>query len=1200
MFDSYNNIDVICQFNPAKERRQEMKSSACLLILLLIAIPCAALSDELVLDKHVLKIAADNPGATRYIFLYTLKISSSDGGFVSTPGEGSFQYDPGTVETVTATAEQNYHFVNWTGTAVNRGNVTDPEAASTTITVNANDTLVANFAINQRTLTIYSSDGGSVSTPGEGSFQYDPGTVETVTATAEQNYHFVSWTGTAVNAGSVADPESASTTVTMDLNYTLEANFAIDQHTLVTSSSDGGSVFVPGEGSFQYDYGAVETVTATAEQNYHFVNWTGTAVDAGNVANPDSASTTVTMKADYTLIANFEIDQHTLTTSSSEGGSVSLPGEGSFQYDHGVSVEVTADPNFGYVVDKWYLDGNEVQSGGAIYVIDSMQTDYVLNVIFKLIQYTITPTADPWHGSIHPYDTVTVNHGQSVQFIANASTGYQVDTWYLDGNDVQDGGDIYLLTDIQADHTVHVTFKQYLYKIVSTSDPNGSVSPEIIYVEPGGKQIFTAHPDLGYSVDRWIVDGFTVQIFGDTYTLKDIQEDHIIHVTFRKSLAYSLDSIDFDNEQEFETRVVTNNIVDPNLPESNRIYVERLVGNELDPNGVMLMRNLTDLDPTSPNYGKTIRARAKGLFIKTSSDEIMIRFKYMFYSSMPGVGLIIYLSDSVELLDPNDPNRPEHYLEVARLAAPPFPRPGSAGSGRFGVFEKIVWTGHLNFSEEICVELELVGPENNGLLFATGKALRATSAGSTSAVIDSLSPAVQCYGICLDINWDNFVDEADFMMVVGECGGSAVGDVACMDGVFSADGYMDTYDVASWDWALHSDDHLLNYCKIPLVRDGVTMMSAAVRSLKLKAPLVLADLPDDLSDLLIIGKSGESNVHSKLRDRFYLFDQDGISHGWLDDTLERCNIRLVQGPGGEVYFLNSENGLLRLDGTNDAVVPPGKIALTNINEPRYNRPATVYVGIQDEGSNTYGRPILDAALDVNYIYVVPVVVDPEGGEPYTAAAKLRLLDGGNPPYEIVQLYDESPLLNDNQYRNYLREIELDSTGNLYVLNVHCLNESDILWRYDPNGIMERLDLGRPDINSYLPAPIGMYVSKSTDKLYLTSSESNLDNPDSTVLYVFSTQGVLTLEQTITIDGMQHVTGITEDPATRSLWVVGFNMINIPQYPNPYQPAFYYPYMAKLSNGGDDVQLISLYDPGLHDLALPMSIIWTGTADNGLD
>jgi hypothetical protein len=55
------------------------------------------------------------------------------------------------------------------------------------------------------------------------------------------------------------------------------------------------------------------------------------------------------------------------------------------------------------------------------------------------------------------------------------------------------------------------------------------------------------------------------------------------------------------------------------------------------------------------------------------------------------------------------------------------------------------------------------------------------------------------------------------------------------------------------------------------------------------------------------------------------------------------------------------------------------------------------------------------------------------------------------------------------------------------------------------------------------------------------------------------------------------------------------MYDIPFYPNPYQSAFYYPYLAKISLGGDYVEHLSLYNPASHDLALPMSILWTGSA-----
>ena len=351
----------------------------------------------------------------------------------------------------------------------------------------------------------------------------------------------------------------------------------------------------------------------------------------------------------------------------------------------------------------------------------------------------------------------------------------------------------------------------------------------------------------------------------------------------------------------------------------------------------------------------------------------------------------------------------------------------------------------------------------------------------------------------------------------------------------------------------------------------------------------------DLSDLLIAGKTSEMNAPSKLKDSLYVFDNAGQCTGSIEPASDRGNIRLVQGPDGENYQLNSETGLLRLDSSNTVIIPPGEIKLSDITEPRYNKSATVYVGIQDKGADSFGRPIFDAAFDAEYVYVVPVVVNPDGEDPYTAAVKLRLLDGADPPYEVVRLYDDPPLPNDNQYRNYLRELEIDNAGNLYVLNVHSLNESDILWRYKPDGTFDRIDLGRPDSDSYVPAPIGMYMSKSTDMLYLTSAAFNPVDSDSTIVYGFSTNGDMAIERTVTIIDLQHITGITEDPQTGTLWIAGFNMYNIPLYPNPTRPAFYYPYLAKIFLDSDDVRLIPLFDPDSHDLALPMSILWTGSA-----
>ena len=72
------------------------------------------------------------------------------------------------------------------------------------------------------TLTISSTAGGSVRTPGEGAFTYDTGTEVELVAITAIFYHFDKWTG---DVGNIADVNSAATTITINGDYSITANF---------------------------------------------------------------------------------------------------------------------------------------------------------------------------------------------------------------------------------------------------------------------------------------------------------------------------------------------------------------------------------------------------------------------------------------------------------------------------------------------------------------------------------------------------------------------------------------------------------------------------------------------------------------------------------------------------------------------------------------------------------------------------------------------------------------------------------------------------------------------------------------------------------------------------------------------------------------------------------------------------------------
>ena len=233
-----------------------------------------------------------------FVAVYDLTISSTAGGSVTTPGEGTFIYDTGTVVSLVANPLSGYYFVNWTGDV---GTVANVNTASTTITMNGDYSIAANF-VAVYDLTISSTTGGSVTLPGEGAFTYDAGTVVSLAATPASGYQFVNWTG---DVGTIANINAASTTITMNGDYSITANFEAipaGQYRLDISSSGCGYVNTPGEGIFAYDEGTVVELVANPVGDNSFVEWTG---DVSTIADVEDATTNITMYGDYEITATF-------------------------------------------------------------------------------------------------------------------------------------------------------------------------------------------------------------------------------------------------------------------------------------------------------------------------------------------------------------------------------------------------------------------------------------------------------------------------------------------------------------------------------------------------------------------------------------------------------------------------------------------------------------------------------------------------------------------------------------------------------------------------------------------------------------------------------------------------------------------------------------------------------------------------------
>ncbi|MHC4500659.1 MAG: InlB B-repeat-containing protein, partial [Planctomycetota bacterium] len=118
-----------------------------------------------------------------------------------------------------------------------------------------------------------------------------------------------------------------------------------------------------------------------------------------------------------------------------------------------------AEPNFGYHFTQWTGDVGTVNDVDDPCTDIKMLGGYSITANFAVNQYTVTASADA-NGTVDPNGVVDVNHGESLSLEAQADSCYEVNSWYLDGNDLDTNSASYTLTNITGNHSLEVTFKQ--------------------------------------------------------------------------------------------------------------------------------------------------------------------------------------------------------------------------------------------------------------------------------------------------------------------------------------------------------------------------------------------------------------------------------------------------------------------------------------------------------------------------------------------------------------------------------------------------------------------------------------------------------------------------------------------------------------------------------------------------------------------
>lgn len=298
-------------------------------------------------------------------------------------------------------------------------------------------------------------------------------------------------------------------------------------YTLSVDAEQGGTT-EPEPGIYSYEEGENVQVAAVPDSGYRFKEWTG---DAGGTNNP----VFIFMDSDKEVTARF-IKQYTLTTSSEEGGSID-PAPGTYTYDSGASVTVTAVPDKGYIFAGW----SGSVSGSANPVVLTMNSDKEVKARFKKI-FTLTVAAGEG-GTTDPVPgTYAFEEGAEAGITAVPETHYVFEAWSGDVS-AEKAADNPLTLIMDRDKSVTAGFFRRVYAPVGYNGrkvENRSLS-QVEYIN---ELTWSAHPN-NTTVEKYRIyetEGSNRSLVGevDSGTLKFLHRN----VDKDKSYTYSLVAVD--------------------------------------------------------------------------------------------------------------------------------------------------------------------------------------------------------------------------------------------------------------------------------------------------------------------------------------------------------------------------------------------------------------------------------------------------------------------------------------------------------------------------------------------------------------------------------------------------------------------------------------------------------------------------------
>ncbi len=360
---------------------------------------------------------------------YNIITNSSNPAIGTASGGGTYEYN--TPINIYANANYGYHFTQWSD-----GNTDNPRL----VTVIQNATYTAQFGINSYSVNVESNNQTKGSVTGNGSYIYN--TPATISAMANYGYHFTQW-----NDGNTENPR----TVIITQNMSFTAQFDNNYYTITTNSNNNVLGNVYGGGS--YEYNSITSLTAQANNHYHFLRWNDNITD-----NPR----TINVLQDSIFTAFFEIDTHNVSLLSANETMGLVTGQGSFDYGSLQTINATA--NYGYHFVSW-SDGSTQNPRNILLTQDTILTAYFVENNYNVSLYV----NDTNRGRVAGSGEYTYR-SQAI-LTATEKYGYHFSSWN-DGN-TENPRNIF----VERDTNLIAIFEYNIYTLnVNTNNNFGTVS----------------------------------------------------------------------------------------------------------------------------------------------------------------------------------------------------------------------------------------------------------------------------------------------------------------------------------------------------------------------------------------------------------------------------------------------------------------------------------------------------------------------------------------------------------------------------------------------------------------------------------------------------------------------------------------------------------------------------------------------------